>query len=127
MKHCSVSLHNMKHSLRSYDEKMKNESWSNPLPWRTLIRIKSPKNLRCKRSPDLRRRKKIGQSTLQCYVLLPPNGANRLSPSNRSIFSRSECYQGMFIKVKCASPIIFKIFSVFAFDKLASLVYICKS
>ena len=43
MKHCSVSLHNMKHSLRSYDEKMKNESWSNPLPWRTLIRIKSPK------------------------------------------------------------------------------------
>jgi hypothetical protein len=23
MKHCSVSLHNMKHSLRSYDEKMK--------------------------------------------------------------------------------------------------------
>ena len=28
MKHCSAPLHNMKHSLRSYDEKMKNVSLS---------------------------------------------------------------------------------------------------
>ena len=41
MKHCSVSLHNMKHSaFAPYDEKMKNESL---LPENALIRIKSPK------------------------------------------------------------------------------------
>ena len=52
------------------------------------------KILRYKRAIDLCQRKKITWSTLQCYVLLPPNGANRLSPSNRSIFGRLECYQG---------------------------------
>ena len=36
-------------------------------------------------------------------------------------------FLSMFIKVKCGSPIIVKIFSVFTLDKLASLVYICKS
>ena len=34
--------------------------------------MKSPKILRYKRSPDLCRRKKIGQSTLHLHVLLPP-------------------------------------------------------
>ena len=38
------------------------------------IRIKSPKILCYKRSQDLCRRKKIGQSTLHLYVLLSLNG-----------------------------------------------------
>ena len=49
--------------------KWKNESL---LPENALIRIKSPQILRYKRSPDLRRRKKITWSTLHLYVLLPP-------------------------------------------------------
>ena len=47
----------MKHSaFAPYDEKIKNESL---LPENALILIKSPQILRCKRSPDLCRRKKI--------------------------------------------------------------------
>ena len=38
----------------------------------TVLKIKPPEILRCRRSRDLCRRKKITWSTLQCYVLLPP-------------------------------------------------------
>ena len=68
MKHCSVSLHNMKHSLRSYYEKMKNESL---LQENALILIKSPQILRCKRSvrppPEKENHLKHTAPFMDCY------------------------------------------------------------